>query len=209
MAKDKIDLKKSLKHLYQASPKEVAMIEVPRCQYLQVEGRGDPNTVPAFPQAAEALFRVSYTLKFLVKKEAGPDYAVMPLEGLWYAEDLAAFSLDRRDQWQWPLMILQPDFITREALARAVAEVRKKNGSPLLDALRLAPFSEGQAAQILHVGPYHDEAPTIARLHRFIRDKGYHFCGKHHEIYLNDPRRTAPERLKTIIRQPITLEAMK
>ncbi|MEW6386566.1 MAG: GyrI-like domain-containing protein [Thermodesulfobacteriota bacterium] len=206
---DKIDLKKSLKHLYQASPKEVALVEVPRLQYLQVEGRGDPNTVPAFPQAAEALFRISYTLKFMVKKEGGPDYAVMPLEGLWSAEDLAAFSQDRRGEWQWTLMILQPEFITREAVARAVAQVRKNNGSPLLEALKLAPFSEGQSAQILHVGPYGGEAPTIERLHRFIRDKGYHFGGKHHEIYLNDPRRTAPARLKTIIRQPITLEAMK
>jgi hypothetical protein len=205
----KIDLKKSLKHLYQASAKEAALVEVPRLHYLQVEGRGDPNTAPAFPQAAEALFRVSYTLKFMVKKEQGQDYAVMPLEGLWYAEDLSAFAQDRRDQWQWTLMILQPDFITPEAVARAVAEVRKKQGSPLLDALKLAPLSEGQAAQILHVGPYHEEAPTIARLHRFIRDKGYHFGGRHHEIYLNDPRRTAPEKLKTIIRQPVTLEAMK
>jgi hypothetical protein len=205
----KIDLKKDLKHLYQASAKAPAIVEAPRLQFLMLDGAGDPNVVPEFPQAAEALFRVSYTLKFIVKKEGGPDYAVMPLEGLWHAQDMETFCLDRRDLWLWTLMILQPDFITQELVAQAKAAARKKAPSPLRDDLRLATLYEGQAAQILHVGPYADEAPTVARLHRFIREQSYHFGGKHHEIYLNDPRRTPPEKLKTIIRQPITLEAMK
>jgi len=205
----KMDLKKDLKHLYQASAKVPAIVEVPRLQFLILDGAGDPNVVPEFPQAAETLFRVSYALKFMVKKEGGPDYGVMPLEGLWTAQDMAAFCQDRRDEWQWTLMIMQPDFITQELVARAKATVRKKGASPLLEALKLTGLCEGQAAQLLHVGPYADEAPTVARLHNFIREKSYHFGGKHHEIYLNDPRRTAPEKLKTIIRQPITLEAMK
>ena len=185
------------------------MVEVPRFQFLMVDGAGDPNTVPEFTQAAEALFKVSYTLKFMVKKEGGPDYGVMPLEGLWQARDLAACCQDRRDEWQWTLMILQPDFITSEMVDRGVAGVRQKGTYPQLEALKLTAFYEGQAAQLLHVGPYADEASTIDRLHSYIKEKSYHFGGKHHEIYLNDPRRTAPEKLKTIIRQPITLEAMK
>jgi hypothetical protein len=185
------------------------MVEVPRFQYLMVDGAGDPNVVPAFPQAAEALFRVSYALKFMVKKERGPDYAVMPLEGLWHAQDMAAFCQGRRDQWQWTLMVLQPDFVTQELVSRAKAAVRMKAASPLLEDLRLAALYEGQSAQILHLGPYGEEAATIEHLHAFIRQKGYHFGGKHHEIYLSDPRRTPPEKLKTILRQPITLETMK
>jgi len=205
----KIDLKKDLKQFYTAPADHVALVEVPPLHFLMAEGRGDPNTSPAFQQAAETLFRLSYTLKFMLKKSEGLDYAVMPLEGLWRADDMAAFADGRRDEWKWTLMILQPGFVTGEAVAQAreVAQ-NKKNAPPLYDTT-YGRHTDGQSAQILHVGPYAAEAPTITRLHRFIREQGYHFGGKHHEIYLNDPRRTAPERLKTILRQPITLEAQR
>jgi hypothetical protein len=137
------------------------------------------------------------------------DYTVMPLEGLWCADDLTAFAETRKDGWKWTLMIQQPGFVTKENVAAAKELAKNKKNAPLLYDTTFGRFTEGQSAQILHVGPYADEAPTIARLHTFIKEKGYHFGGKHHEIYLSDPRRTAPEKLKTILRQPITLEAQR
>lgn len=205
----KIDLKKDLKLLYSASPKEITLVTAPRLHFLMLDGAGDPNTAPEFQPAAETLFSLSYTLKFMMKKAQGPDYAVMPLEGLWWADDPAAFQSGDKDRWRWTLMILQPEFIIPEMVDAARAEVGKKKNLPLLDNLRFSAWCEGEAAQVLHVGPYSAEPATIARLHAFIKDKGYHLCGKHHEIYLSDPRRTAPAKLKTILRQPITLEAMK
>jgi hypothetical protein len=205
----KVDFKKTLKHLYRASAKEVALVEVPRLHYLMIEGQGDPNLVPEFQQAAEALFSVSYALKFRLKKTQGLDYVVMPLEGLWWADDMAQFSPERKDDWKWTLMILQPEEVTGEAMHQAIREISKKKDLPQLSDLKFSPLCEGQAAQILHVGPYAEEHLTIARLHHFIKEKGYHFGGKHHEIYLSDPRRTAPDKVKTIIRQPISLEAMQ
>jgi hypothetical protein len=145
----------------------------------------------------------------MVKKAQGLDYAVMPLEGLWWADDPTVFISGDKDQWQWTLMILQPEFITPELVDAARAEVGKKKDFPLLNNLRFSAWCEGEAAQMLHVGPFSEEHLTITRLHTFIKEKGYHLCGKHHEIYLSDPRRTAPEKLKTILRQPITLEAMQ
>ncbi|MBM4275190.1 MAG: hypothetical protein FJ134_12120 [Deltaproteobacteria bacterium] len=204
----KTDLKKTFKELYTASAKTPALVEVPRFQFLMVDGAGDPNANPFFQEAAAALFSLSYTLKFTLKKERGLDYAVMPLEGLWYADDMAAFSMDRKEDWKWTLMILQPDFITSELVSQA-AQINQKRPIPHLEKVRLTPFYEGLGAQALHVGPYCDEGPTIARLHQFIKDRGFQLGGRHHEIYLSDPRRTAPEKLKTILRQPVTLEAMK
>jgi hypothetical protein len=205
----KIDLKRDLKQFYTASADTISLVEVPPLHYLKAEGQGDPNTSPEFQQAAETLFRLSYTLKFMLKKEQGLDWTVMPLEGLWCAEDMAAFAEDRRDEWKWTLMILQPDFVTKEAVARAVELAQSKKNAPPLYATTFNRHTDGQSVQILHVGPYVEEAATITRLHRFIREKGYHFGGKHHEIYLNDPRRTAPEKLKAILRQPISLEVQK
>jgi hypothetical protein len=205
----KIELKKDLKQFYTASADTIAIVEVPPLHFLMAEGQGDPNTSMAFQQAAETLFWLSYTLKFMLKKEQGLDWTVMPLEGLWCSDDMAAFTEDRRDEWKWTLMILQPDFVTRETAARASELARNKKNAPPLYATTFGRHTDGQSAQILHAGPYAAEAPTIARLHRFIREKGYHFGGKHHEIYLNDPRRTAPEKLKTILRQPISLEVQK
>jgi len=201
----KLDLKTDLKHVYRPSAKAVVEVDVPALQYLMIDGTGDPNTSPAYTQAVEALFSVSYTAKFMVKK--GPqaiDYAVMPLEGLWWAEDMAAFSTTDKSNWLWTLMILQPPVVDVALIHQAIDELkRKKKAGPAVDALRLATFTEGRCAQTLHIGPFTEEGPTIARVHAFIHAQGAALAGKHHEIYLSDIRRSAPAKWKTIIRQPM------
>jgi len=200
---EKIDLKLDMKHLYQASAKAVVQVDVPALNFLMIDGIGDPNTSPAYAQAVEALFSVSYAAKFLVKK--GPqalDYAVMPLEGLWWADDMTVFASADKSKWQWTMMILQPNFVSGDTIDRALAETRKKKSLPAIDRLRLEEFNEGPCAQLLHVGPFSDEGPSIARLHDFI-DARSSRTGKHHEIYLSDIRKAAPEKWKTIIRQPM------
>lgn len=199
----KIDLKKEMKHLYQPTAREVVQVEVPPMNYLMVDGEGDPNTSQEYAHAVEALFSVSYTAKFMVKK--GPqalDYSVMPLEGLWWADDMSAFVANDKAKWKWTMMILQPSFVDNEVINAAIAEVRKKKNLPGVDRLRLEHFSEGLCAQILHVGPFSKEGPTIERLHEFIDSRSAR-RGKHHEIYLSDIRRAAPEKWKTIIRHPM------
>ncbi|TCL58323.1 hypothetical protein EDC14_104216 [Hydrogenispora ethanolica] len=202
----KIDLKKELQTFYNPSAGTVQIVRLPALRFLIIDGRGDPNTAPAYREAVAALFGLSYTLKFMLKREGGADYGVMPLEGLWWTgnpADYADFSPDHKELWQWTALMLQPDCIDPERVERARSELHRKKDLPALDRVRLERFEEGLAAQILHLGPYADEAPTIDRLHRFIAENGYRRTGKHHEIYLNDPRRTAPGRLKTILRQPI------
>lgn len=200
----KLDLKKELKHLYQTSAKEVVEVEVLTMNYLMVDGEGDPNTVSAFAEAVEVLFTVSYTLKFMVKKGAlAIDYGVMPLEGLWWADDMTKFSIADKSNWKWTVMIAQPPFVTRAMLDAALAEVNKKKNPAALSRLRFEAFTEGKCAQILHIGPFSEEGPTIARLHKFIETNGGKLCGKHHEIYLSDIRKAAPGKWKTIIRQPL------
>jgi hypothetical protein len=199
----KIDLKKELKQLYQASAKEVAPIEVPALKFLMVDGAGDPNTSPEYVQAVEALFSVSYTAKFMVKK--GPqalDYAVMPLEGLWWADDLSAFVANDRTRWRWTMMIMQPHFVADEIIAAAIDAVRGKKRLAGVDRLRLEEFAEGRCAQLLHIGPFSEEGPAIERLHAFIEARSG-LSGKHHEIYLSDIRRADAKKWKTIIRQPM------
>jgi|UniRef100_A0A7V6A153 hypothetical protein len=206
---NKSPLKKALQQFYTASADAISMVEVPPLHFLKAEGQGDPNTSPEFQSAAETLFRLSCTLKLLLKKEQGLDWTVMPLEGLWSAEDMITFLEGRQGVWQWTLMILQPDIVTGEAVGRAVELAQSKKGaSPLYDTT-FGRHTDGQSVQILHEGPYAGKAATIARLHRFIREKGYHFAGPLHEIYLNDPRQTAPEKMKTILRQPVSLEVQK
>ncbi len=200
----KADLRKELKNLYNAPVKEPVILQVPVMNFLMADGEGNPNTSPRFQELTETLFSVSYTLKFMVKKgEQEPDYAVMPLEGLWWTDDWSAFSLDKKDLWQWTIMIMQPHFISQEMVDAAISQVKKKKGLPGLDSLRLSSYDEGLSAQVMHVGPYAEEGPTVAGLHRFIMDSGYTPAGKHHEIYLSNPRLMAPEKLKTIIRQPV------
>ncbi len=199
----KIDFKKNLKHLYEASAQTPSLVEVPDLGFLMLDGAGDPNDSPRFQDAVQALFAVSYAIKFIVKKEKGADYGVMPLEGLWHADDLSQFSPDRKDLWQWTVMIMQPDFVSSRLVWQALEQVRIKQKSPLLTEMKFLRYREGLAAQLLYTGPYAEEWPAVARLHGFIQDKGYNLRGRHHEIYLSDPRRTPPETLKTIIRQPV------
>lgn len=201
----KIDLKQELKHLYQPSAKAVVQVTVPTLQFLMIDGQGDPNTSPEYAQAVEALFSVSYTVKFAVKKAAqGMDYAVMPLEGLWWADDMAVFTASDKAQWQWTMMIMQPDFVEPAVILQGLEAAKRKKNLAALNALRLENFTEGLCAQILHVGPFSEEAPTIQRVHDFIDDAGSVRSGKHHEIYLSDVQRAAPAKWRTIIRQPMT-----
>jgi hypothetical protein len=203
----KIDLKKEMKTLYQASGKEPIKVEVPTMSFLMIDGKGDPNESQSFKDATEALFPLAYTLKFMLKKGSlAIDYGVMPLEGLWWAEDMSKFKADDKSNWKWTLMMMQPAFITGEMVASASAEVKKKKNPIALSRIRFEAFDEGLAAQILHSGPFSEEGPTIERLHQFLEASGYKNRGKHHEIYLSDPRKVAPAKMKTIIRQPISLK---
>lgn len=200
---DKIDLKKELKHLYRPSTKEVVEIDVPTMNYLMVDGEGDPNTAQAYFDAVEALFSVSYAVKFMVKKgESAIDYAVMPLEGLWWADDMSRFTTADKSNWKWTMMIMQPSFAAPEVIGSAIAAVRKKKNPAAISKLRLEEFSEGRCAQIMHIGPFSEEGPTIAKVHGFIESRS-RLTGKHHEIYLSDIRKADPAKWKTIIRQPM------
>lgn len=202
---DKIDFKRTLKHLYQPTGKEFSLVDVPAMQFLMLDGHGDPNTAPFYAEAVEALYGVAYKLKFMSKQELGRDYGVPPLEGLWWAANMASFttSLDK-SAWDWTMMIMQPDWITAEMVAEATAVVQKQKGLPALAHLRLETYREGLSVQIMHTGSYDDEAPTLHRLHHeFMPANGLVFNGKHHEIYLSDPRRVPPEKLKTVLRQPV------
>ena len=201
------DLVKLHKPLYSPSPKHPAIVEVPELAFLMVDGRGDPNTSEAYHHAIEALYSVAYTLKFTLKKaDAERDFKVAPLEGLWWADEAAPSmaELQRdRDAWNWTMMIAVPDEVTAAEVAAAADAAARKRELPAAALLRLERLEEGLAAQIMHLGPYAEEAPTIELLHEFAAAQGYELRGRHHEIYLGDPRRTAPERLKTVIRHPV------
>lgn len=200
---EKIDLKKEYPALYKATAVP-GSVRVPKLRFLMCDGTGDPNTSKDFADAITALYGLSYTLKFMCKK--GPkaiDYGVMPLEAQWWADDMADFMRAAKDKWKWTAMILQPSFIDTKLLAGAKEELRrKKKYTPTMDQVRLEDFTEGSCAQILHTGPFAAEGPTIAKLHAFITAQGHALRGKHREIYLSDMRRTAPAKLRTIIRQP-------
>lgn len=200
----KLDLKKEFKQLYAPSLKEVVLVDVPEMTYLSVDGKGDPNTSQEYIDAIEALYSVAYTLKFMLKNnDAALDFAVMPLEGLWWVDDMRQFSEADKGAWKWTAMIAQPDFVSKEHFEQARTEVRKKKELASIDIVRLERYHEGLSAQIMYIGPYADEGPTIERIHAFIEEQGRERRGKHHEIYLSDPRRTAAEKLKTVIRQPV------
>ncbi|MCX6179603.1 MAG: GyrI-like domain-containing protein [Chlorobiales bacterium] len=198
-----INFKKELKHLYQASSKEVVVVDVPSMNFLIVDGEGDPNTSQAFSDAIGALFAVAYTVKFMIKR--GPlaiDYGVMPLEGLWWADDMTKFTPEDKSNWKWTVMIMQPLFVTREIVESAIIEVKKKKNPTALSKVRFECLSEGRCAQIMHIGPFSEEGPTIEKVHQFIDTIGQR-RGKHHEIYLSDIRKAAPSNWKTIVRQPM------
>jgi hypothetical protein len=200
----KVDYKKEMKEMYSSSSKTVSVVDVPPMMFLMIDGQGDPNTSQSYREAVEALFTVSYTLKFMVKKQKSVDYAVMPLEGLWWSDNMADFTSGRKDQWKWTAMIMEPQIVTAEDVKAAIAQAKKKKNLASIDKLRFECFSEGKAAQILHLGPYAAEGANIAKIHAFIQSSGHSLSGKHHEIYLSDPSRAAPEKLKTILRQPMT-----
>ena len=200
----KIDLKKELKSLYNPSVKEVNLVDIPQMNFVMIDGSGDPNKAKEYQEAIEALYSISYTIKFTVKKEQGMDFVVMPLEGLWWTDNMSLFTTNK-DIWKWTAMIMQPECVTLPMFRVSLEQVEKKKSLPALSKARFQSFHEGRAAQIMYFGPYSDEGPTIQRVHEFIKSNGYTFDGlkhKHHEIYLSDPRKTASDKLKTIIRQP-------
>ncbi|MCP4543782.1 MAG: hypothetical protein GY832_42255 [Chloroflexi bacterium] len=200
---EKTDFRKELKHLYKPSTKAFAVVDVPSMQFLMVDGHGDPNTAQEYKDAIETLYPVAYKLKFMSKKELERDYVVMSLEGLWWAEDMETFTTREKSAWDWTMMIMQPEWITQEMFEAAVKQVEKK-ALPSLSKMRLETYYEGLAVQIMHIGSYDDEGPTLHRLHHeFIPQNGFEMSGKHHEIYLSDVRRVAPEKLKTVLRQPV------
>jgi hypothetical protein len=205
----KLDLRKELKYLYNPSAKEVEVVGVPAMNFVMIDGAIEPDkapgTSPLFQENMQALYGAAYTLKFMAKlrKDDPVDYPVMALEGLWWVED-GHFDIEKPGNWKYTMMIMQPTIITPEMFAEALAQLRKKKGDqPSFACLRLETFEEGLCMQTMHIGPYAEEPATIARMDTFARENGYTLRGKHHEIYMGDPRRAAPDKLKTILRHPI------
>lgn len=201
---DKIDLKRIYRSVYGARNTDWAIVDVPRLTFLTIDGAGDPNESAAYRSAVQALFATSYALKFLSKRELGKDHVVMPLEGLWYADDPAVFVTRDKAQFAWTVMIAQPDWITPELVCTAADTVAAKQDAPLPEALRVQTRTEGLSLQCLHIGSYDAETPKLVDLHeRYLPDHDWTFNGDHHEIYLSDPRRVTADKLKTILRQPV------
>lgn len=203
---DKIDFKKT--DSYHA-PKTFQSIDVPQMQYLMIDGHGCPNTAQAYRDALETLYPVAYKLKF-ASKLAGRDYVMPPLEGLWWAEQMESFTVARdKSQWDWTMMLMVPEWLGPDDVAQALDTAQSAGELPAGDKIRLGCLSEGSCVQVLHIGSYDDEAPVLARMHEFINEQGMDLSGKHHEIYLSDPRRVQPEKLRTILRQPVVLASHK
>lgn len=201
----KSDFKSSL-DCYQAKRGEFRIVAMPTHQFLMIDGHGDPNTSTEFRVAVESLYPLAYKLKFASKRDLGRDYVVPPLEGLWWADDMDAFT-ERRDksQWDWTMMLMVPDWIDRDLVAAARAQAEAKSRAPRLDEVRFETLAEGTCVQTLHIGSFDDEASVLARLHNeFIPANGLLMAGKHHEIYLSDSRRVAPDKQRTILRQPVS-----
>jgi hypothetical protein len=200
------DLVKEYRYLFKPSAKVAEMVEVPAFKYIMVDGEGYPGTSEEFEQKVGLLYGLAYTIKFMRKKdnEEPFDFKVPPLSGLWHADDMTAFAEEgRKDEWKWTLMIAMPDRVTGDIFEKGKQALIKKKNPPLIEQVRFDVYEEGKCAQIMHIGPYNEEGPTIAKLHAFFREQGYTFGGRHHEIYLGDPRKAKPEKLKTIIRQPV------
>jgi hypothetical protein len=200
---EKIDLRKKYHDLYSPSRKEFSLIEVPPLKYIMIDGSGDPAVSKRYQDTIQTMYSLSYTLKFMLKKSRGLDYTVMALEGLWWMPDMNEFSLANRSRWLWTSMMLQPDFVTPDDFDEARRQAVAKGKAPLAAEARLETYNEGLSCQIMYFGAYADEAPTIAAMHKFIAESGYALTSKHHEIYLSDARRVAPEKNKTILRQPV------
>ena len=189
--------------LYRAKVGAPEFVEVPSARFLMIDGHGNPNRSATFAEAIQTLFSSAYTIKFALKKAGGPDERVAPLEGLWWAGEAVDFAASSKDDWDWTLMIRIPDAATDELVADALTSVAAKKPDLDVGRVRVEHFAEGLAAQVMYVGPYAEEGPTIAALHTFIAQHGHRRAGKHHEIYLGDPRRADPTRLKTLLRQPV------
>lgn len=203
---EKYDVKRVHKNLYSPPSEDFTEVDVPEFRYLAVDGNGDPNISSAYAAAVEALYSVSYTVKFASKKSLERDAVVGPLEGLWWADDMSTFVTRDKQAWKWTMMINQPPWITDDMIDSAKSVAAAKKDLPALPKLYPMTWTEGKCVQILHIGAYDDEGPVLERLHhRVIPERGFTFDGKHHEIYLSDPRRTAPEKLKTILRQPVAV----
>jgi hypothetical protein len=199
---EKLDLKKSRKELFSAPRSRFVPIDVPPVSYLMADGHGDPNRAPEYRAAVESLYATAYTIKFFYKAD-GRDFVVAPLEGLWSARDPESFVARRKDEWDWTMMIMMPDFVDEASFQQARGRAAKKLGA-ISESLRLETLEEGLCLQALHIGSYDEEGPLLAKLHKEIMPaERYDFAGRHHEIYLGDPRRTAPEMLKTLLRQPV------
>jgi len=211
---EKLDLRKQYKQLYLPSAKKVEVVEVPAFHFAMVDGEIEPGQSPglsqAFQEALQALYGISYTLKFMSKlrKDNPIDYSVMALEGLWWVEG-AEFDITHPDNWRWTAMMMQPEHITAAMFKEGLAQMRKKRPSPALDKLRFEVFHEGLSLQIMHIGPYATEPETLKRMSDFAQENGYAFRGKHHEIYLGDPRRADPAKLKTVLRHPVEIISTK
>jgi hypothetical protein len=198
------DLKRELKELYAPKNTDWSIVDVPAQQFLAVDGRGNPNTAPAYAQAVEALYSVAYTIKFAAKRGDGRDFVVAPLEGLWWADDFEAFTTRAKDSWHWTMLVNQPAWITEAAVEEAKTVALAKKKLPAIAAVRYQTLTEGRCAQVLHIGSYDDEAPILADLHHeYLAAHHLEPAGQHHEIYLGDPRKTEPAKLKTILRQPV------
>ncbi len=198
----KFDYSKELKSFYKPSAKTISEVTVPSLYFLKIDGEGDPNHSDRFSQSVEALFALSYAIKFFIKKKMELDYRVFPLEGLWWADDMRAFDVENKSDWKWTLMIAQPQWVNETIVEEQRSLVLKKKGLEFLKLLRYEPYDEGKAAQIMHIGPFSDEGPTIEKVHQYITDSGKQLSGLHHEIYLSDIRKGKPENWKTVIRQP-------
>lgn len=197
------DVKRALPALYAPKNREWRLVEVPRQQFLAIDGTGDPNTSPDYARAVEALYAVAYTLKFAAKRD-GHDFVVGPLEGLWWSPDPSVFTARAKESWHWRMLISLPDRLTADHVKDAAATAQAKKKSPTIAHIRHETLHEGHCAQALHLGPYDDETPLLAHLHHeWMPANGWTFAGHHHEIYLSDPRRVAPEKLRTVLRQPV------
>lgn len=199
---EKLDFRHDRKDLYAPGTTDFSIVDVPAFEFLMIDGHGDPNTSPDYVAAVEALFTLSYAAKFACKRELGRDYGVLPLEGLWWADDVGAFIAETKDDWSWTMMIRQPIPLPPATWDDVRATAAKKP-LPAVPAVRLESLSEGPCVQIMYVGQYSEEGPTILRLHEWISANGYRETGHHHEIYIGDPRRAKPENLRTVIRQPV------
>lgn len=207
MPKTKLDFKKSEPEFYKSSSKEASIVKVPSMTYFMIDGKGNPNTAQSYQDAIQCLYAVSYGLKMKIIKKEQPnkDYIVPPLEGLWYLDDMTEWSMENKDNWKWTMIIRIPDFATQDQIKRCLEIVKQTKNPSSLPNLRIESYHEGLSAQIMHLGPYSEEPSTIKALHEYIKEANYALRGKHHEIYLSDPRKAKPEKLKTIIRQPISM----